>query len=53
MRLAIYFTSNKEVNKRRLSFEVNKNNLWAQNIISHSNTEDVLMHQTVSFHKAE
>ena len=34
MRLAIYFTSNKEVNKSRLSFEVNKNSLWAQNNIS-------------------
>jgi len=43
MRLAIYFTSNKEVNKRRLSYEVNKNNLWTQNITSHSNTEDVIV----------
>jgi len=32
MRLAIYFTSSNEVNKRRLSFEVNKNNPWARNI---------------------
>jgi len=53
MRLAIYFTSNKEVNKRRHSFEVNTNNLWSQNIISHSYTVDVVMHQTVSFHEAE
>jgi len=53
MRLPIYFTSNKEVNKRGLSFEVGKNNQWAQNILFHSNTEDVVMHQTVSFQKAE
>ena len=35
-----------------MSFEVNKNNLWAQNV-SHSNTEDAVMRQTVSFHEAE